>query len=487
MKKKPNILWFTSDQQRSDSVHAWGNEYIDTPNLDRLAGMGVSFTKAYCQNPICTPSRASFLTGRYPSAINANINGAVNLPEHCELISKRLADNGYYCGLAGKLHIAAAWDDYEDRLDDGFKYFEYHLGSGHFLNSDHNPYKNWLASKGVDWKDIFTNDGKHDYHWYREDAPIELRQSAWLAEEAKAFMTKHRCDEQPWFLSINCYDPHPPYDAPKALVDKYLSRHIPDPIYSDDDLAVDKKLDHFFFQSQAKPTDDDIRRKQASYYGMVECVDTHFGQILDSLKELGLDKDTIIIYNSDHGEMLGDHGLTHKGCRFYEGIIHVPLIISWPGKFKEGLLYDGITELTDVVPTILDIIGADQDNCQGRSLLPLLKEGSISPRAFVRAEYYDTLEIDLAYDALRNPDELDISADEIKCSYADMYFDGRYKLNVFHGTQYGQLFDIKEDPREECNLWDDPRYSELKLRMILDSYDKTVKLSRPGQTRRGRY
>lgn len=485
--KRPNILWFTSDQQRSDTIHCLGNTYIDTPNLDRLAGRGTAFTNTYCQNPICTPSRASFLTGRYPSAINANINGAVNTPEHCELISKRLADAGYFCGLIGKLHIASAWDDYEERMDDGFRYFNYNLAPGHFLNSDHNPYKDWLKSKGIDWHDIFTIDDKHDYHWYKEDTPIELRQTAWLAEEAETFMKEHREDEQPWMLCVNCFDPHPPYDAPEYLVEKYLERNLPDPIFSKEDIKTDKKLEKFFFQSAVHPTDDAMRRKKASYYGMVEIVDHHFGKILDALDELGLTENTIVIYNSDHGEMLGDHGLTHKGCRFYEGITHVPLIISWPGTFKEGEIYSDITELTDIVPTLLDICGVEISNVHGRSLRPVLEGKELKPRGFVRTEYYDTLEIDLCYDGLREPGEADINKEDISCSYADMYYDGRYKLNVYHGIQFGELFDMRNDPMEQNNLWDDADYQELKMKLLLDSYDAAVKYSRPGQKRRGRY
>ena len=158
MDKRPNILWLCTDQQRWDTIHALGNSFIDTPNLDRLCRQGVAFTNTYCQNPICTPSRASFLTGRYPSSINANINGACNLPEHCTLITKRLADAGYYCGLVGKLHITSAWNDYEPRMDDGYSYFCYNLASGHHLNSPGNPYVEWLNQKGVDWHDIFTSD-----------------------------------------------------------------------------------------------------------------------------------------------------------------------------------------------------------------------------------------------------------------------------------------------------------------------------------------
>lgn len=339
MDKRPNILWLCTDQQRWDTIHALGNSFIDTPNLDRLCRQGVAFTNTYCQNPICTPSRASFLTGRYPSSINANINGACNLPEHCTLITKRLADAGYYCGLVGKLHITSAWNDYEPRMDDGYSYFCYNLASGHHLNSPGNPYVEWLNQKGVDWHDIFTSDEKHDYHWYRSDAPAELRQTAWLAEKAVSFIRERSACEQPWLLSVNCYDPHPPYDAPADLVEKYLARNLPDPIYSDADLALNNNLKDFFFQSTAHPTDDAMRRNKASYYGMIELIDRHYGRIIDALDEMGLRENTIVIFNSDHGEMLGDHGLTHKGCRFYEGITHVPLIISLPGTFRQNAVY----------------------------------------------------------------------------------------------------------------------------------------------------
>ena len=488
MGKRPNILWLCTDQQRSDTIHALGNPYIDTPNLDKLCSQGVAFTRAYCQNPICTPSRASFLSDRYPSSINANMNGACNLPEHCTLIPKRLADAGYYCGLVGKLHITSAWDDYEERMDDGYSYFCYNLASGHHLRSDHNPYKDWLTEKGVDWQTLFTTDEKHDYHWYREDAPIELRQTAWLAEKAIAFMKEHKDSEQPWMLSVNCYDPHPPYDAPLELVNKYLERDLPDPIYSEADLELDKKLKRFFFQSSAQPMSDKLRRNKASYYGMIEIVDKHFGQILDALDALGLRENTLVIFTSDHGEMLGDHGLTHKGCRFYEGLVHVPLIFSMPGTIRENVRCDGITELTDIAPTIAEMCGVEMKDGHGRSLVPILKDGeALKPRRFVRSEYYDTLEIDWCYDGLRENGDVSGEDSHVDCAYATMYFDGKYKLCVYHGTHFGELYDLENDPTEQNNLWDSPEHQQIKMSMLLDSYEASTKYSRPGQSRRGRY
>lgn len=487
MKKRPNILWLCTDQQRYDTIHALGNTYIDTPNLDKLCSEGVAFKNNYCQNPICTPSRASFLSGRYPSAINANINGANNLPEHCTLITKRLQDAGYYCGLFGKLHITSAWGDYEERMADGYQEFYLQHASGHHLWSDHNPYVDWLKEKGVDYHDIFTTDEKHDYSWYREDAPIELRQTAWLRDSAIDFIRKHKDDAQPWLLSVNCFDPHPPYDAPKELVDKYLARNLPDPIYNENDIELDKKLSNFFFQSSAKSVSDVTRRQKASYYAMVEIVDRHYGQIIAALDEMGLREDTVVIFHSDHGEMLGDHGLTHKGCRFYEGLVHVPLIISQPGRIAQGKMYEGLTELTDVAPTIAQLCGVEMPDAHGRSLLPVLEGKEYTPRVFARTEYYDTLEEDPTYDGLRSEGEITFDDSKGKGSYASMYFDGQYKLNVYHGIDFGELYDIKNDPEEHHNLWDDPAYTQIKMKLLMDSFNVSVRFSRPGQTRRGRY
>ena len=138
-------------------------------------------------------------------------------------------------------------------------------------------------------------------------------------------MERHR--DEPWMLSVNWFDPHPPYDAPKEYVEKYLSRNLPEPVFSDYDYYLGDVLKNVKHQTRIpKAPDDDVRRKKASYYGMCEIVDRHVGWILDALDRLGLRENTLVIYTSDHGEMLGDHGLCLKGCRFYDGAVRVPLI-----------------------------------------------------------------------------------------------------------------------------------------------------------------
>ncbi len=473
MAKRPNILWLCSDQQRYDTIHALGNRYIDTPNLDRLCERGTALTHAYVQNPVCTPSRASFLSGKYPSSINANMLGADNLPEHCTLIPKALADAGYVCGNIGKLHITTAWRGYEERGEDGYHEFIYNLGSGHNLEQGISEYKNWLDRKGIDWHTLFTNDGKADYYWYREDAPVDLRQTAWCAQEAISFMERHQ--DEPWMLSVNCFDPHPPYDAPTDMVEKYMARNLPDPIFAESDYYLGEKLRKVKHQTPIpKAPDDDVRRKKASYYAMCEIVDRHFGWIIDALDRLGLRENTLIIYTSDHGEMVGDHGYCLKGCRLYEGAVRVPLIFSMPGTLKEGFMTDTLIELTDIAPTIAELCGIEFSDVHGHSLMPLMSvepEREYEPRKFVRCEYFDS-----------NNDRP--GADP---SYATMYRDERYKLITYHTADFGELYDLIEDPQELNNLWEKEEYLPLAFKMTKRSHDLAAILERPGQNRIGRY
>ena len=181
----------------------------------------------------------------------------------------------------------------------------------------------------------------------------------------------HKGSDKPWMLCVNVYDPHPPFDAPEEYEEKYLKRNLSEPIFTEKDKFEEEKLSDVYFQSSFKVPDAKEKREKASYYGMIEVVDKHFGMIINSLEELGLRDDTVIIYTSDHGESLGDHGHTHKGRRFYEGLVHVPLIISWPEKFKQNVRCEDITELTDIVPTISEITGIKYDDTTGFSLVPV--------------------------------------------------------------------------------------------------------------------
>ena len=202
----------------------------------------------------------------------------------------------------------------------------------------------------------------------------------------------------------------------------------------------------------------DSRTLQAAYYAMIKLVDDQLGRILAALEESGQRDNTVVIFTSDHGEMLGDHGLIQKGCRFYEGLVRVPLIFSWPGVFPAELRSDGLVELLDKTPTLLELAGLEvPERMQGRSLLPILK-GVADPavhRDSVRCEYYNALEM---------PNQ----------SFATMYRDERYKLVIYHGHDCGELYDLQEDPEEFENMWDEPEAQPLVLELLKRSYDASM-------------
>ena len=221
------------------------------------------------------------------------------------------------------------------------------------------------------------------------------------------------------------------------------------------------------------PHDYDARPMVAAYYAQIELIDDQVGRMLDALEATGQRDNTIVVFTSDHGEMLGDHGLQQKGCRFYEGAVRVPLILSWPARFKAGLRSDALVELTDLPVTLMEATGlAVPADAHGKSLLPIL-EGKADPsrhRDFVRCEYHDALPLK-----------------DGEASHANMIVDGRHKLCVYHGHDAGELYDLRDDPNEFRNLWDDAGSRDVKLALLKRLFDATMLATDPGQPRVGRY
>ena len=459
--QRPNILWICTDQQRYDTIGALGNPHIRTPNLDRLVEQGVAFTHAHSQSTICTPSRASFLTGMYPSTVHACINGNDHWDEAAPLVTKTLADAGYDCALAGKFHLASAMA-HEPELrpkDDGYRRFWYshapHQGIG-----KGNQYTDWLESQGQDYNTLKKKHGAIPAKWH---------QTKWCADRAIKFMQEEHTN--PWLCSVNIYDPHGPFDPPQEYVDRFDIDALPGPLFRDTDLAAQEKLSGITFQTKPKrPKYPNAKLTLAKYWAQIELIDENVGRMLKTLEQTGQRENTVVIFTSDHGEMAGDHGLNKKGCRFYEGLVRVPLIFSWPSRFKKGLRSDALVELLDITPTLLEL--ADQpipETMHGKSLLPILT-GKADPRhhrEFVRCEYYEVLQ---------GPR-----------SYATMLRTRRYKLVNYHGHPFGELFDLEKDPHEFENLWDNPAYSAIRFDLMKKSFDALAFSVDLGTERVGRY
>lgn len=456
---RPNILWICTDQQRWDTIHSLGNPHIRTPNLDKLAASGVAFTRAHCQTPICTASRASFLTGRYPSSVHACMNGNAEWDNAAPLITRTLADAGYDCGLAGKLHLSAADGRIEKRPDDGYRVFHWSHHPADDWPEGH-AYADWLTSRGVDYAKT------HDKHGF---IPTEFHQTTWCADRAIDFMNEQRTG--PWLMSVNCFDPHPQFDPPQEYLDRFDVDSLPGPLFRETDLAAQRRLEKVNFQSRSRrPEQFNGKLTQAKYWAQIELIDDQVGRMLQSLADTGQLDRTVVIFTSDHGETCGDHGLLSKGCRFYESLVRVPLIISWPGHLKQGVRSEALVELTDITPTLLELAELPGDeNMHGRSLVPILTGAAPAGRHrdFVRCEYYRAL-------------------GGVQ-SFATMVRDDRYKLAVYHGHGLGELFDLREDPGEFDNLWDDPAHAGARFDLMQKSFDALALAVDVGPKRVGRY
>ncbi len=479
---RPNVLWVCTDQQRWDTIGALGNPHVSTPNIDRLVREGTAFTHAYCQSPICTPSRTSFLTGMYASAVHVNGNGNESFPDHPPLVTKLLADVGYDCGLIGKLHLASAYGRVEPRVNDGYRYWQYSHAPRDDWETGHD-YADWVRSKGASLKEL-TKDP--------DGVPAQLHQTTWCAEKTIGFMRERR--NGPWLASVNLYDPHEPFNPPKAYRDQFDPADTPYPLFREGDLAHQERLAAVDFQSRSrKPEELDIKNPilpqtptsgleeapsvgerdawtlKAAYYAMIKLIDDQVGRVLDALEETGQREKTLVIYTSDHGETLGDHGLIKKGCRFYDGLVRVPLILSMPGTVQQGLRSGALVELTDIAPTLLELADTPvPGRTQGKSLLSILTGSAPADhhRDFVRSEYYDALDMPGG-------------------TFATMYRDARYKLTVYHGLGLGELYDMEADPGEFDDLWDDPGHQEVKTDLLIKSYDASMLAMDRGPVRIG--
>ena len=468
---QPNILWLCTDQQRFDTIRTLGNNLVNTPNLDQFTTQSASFDRAYCQSPVCTPSRASFLTGRYPRTTRCRQNGQ-SMPPDEVLVSKLFADNGYRCGLAGKLHLASCSEGkVETRIDDG--YHDFHWSHHPQPDWPENAYTQWLTSKGKTWDELYSGPSTG---YVKHGIPAEYHQTTWCAEETIHFLRENA--GKPWFFSFNCFAPHHPFDPPTEYLERYNPDDMPLPKVGPGDpqtkptfQQLDAEWAHNSpgeFHSSAM-TDQDRREVTAAYYAMCEHIDHEVGRILTTLDESDQADNTIVIFMSDHGEMLGDHGIYFKGPHFYEEAVRVPLLIRWPGQFKANHKVTGLTELLDLSPTLLDAAGFDiPERMQGHSLLPQLRgETSDTKRDHVFSEYYNSWTHDDAYGTMLRTETA--------------------KIVVYHGTNQGELYDLDTDPDEFTNLWDSPDHTDLKLDLMQRSFDASVFTMDPHPPRLGAF
>ncbi len=466
MDERPNILFICTDQQRYDALGCYGNPRIQTPAIDGLAGEGVLFEQCYVQNPVCAPARASLITGRYVHTHGLWANG-VALPPGVPLLSRALADDGYDCGLIGKLHLGPAFGGRtEERLDDGFRLFQWAHDPSH--RSPENQYHRWLEATFPDLyaaaltRDRDQGDGALTF----DNMPTEAHYSRWVGEQTIDFLDRGRDPERPFFLWANFYDPHHPFIAPPEYLARYDPAQMPRPIGHLGSLATKPEIQRQITRASyaghargyADHSADEIQRIVAAYYAMVTLIDGEVGRMLAALVQLGLARNTLVGFTSDHGEMLGDHELLLKGPMFYEGAVRVPLILRWPGHLPAGARRSELVEWMDLCPTFLEAAGAPPlPGSQARSLLPLARDDAdAGARGWALCEYRDS----------GHPYDPPVQVTMLRR--------GQYKICVHHGPpatdrpRTGELYDLAADPDELTNLWDDP--GSRQIRVELEQY-----------------
>ncbi|MBE7467349.1 MAG: sulfatase-like hydrolase/transferase [Planctomycetes bacterium] len=465
---RPNILWICTDSQRWDTLGCYGNRFVRTPNIDRLAADGVLFENTFAQNPLCQPSRACMLTGRYPVTTRLRQNGQ-DIPEDTVLVTKLLADAGYVGGLSGKLHLSACdrriercgpewwkhdaslyFSGSERRIDDGYAEFQWDHAPGGTHRSS--AYTRWLFEQGH----AVRTPPREDCGLIHHGMPEALHQTKWCADRAIDFLTAYASAPHPWFYSVNIFDPHFSFNPPDEYLEPYLKRldELPLPAYRDGELDEKPPYQKQFSEhgkfDRRKLTSSDHRYLKAAYWAMCDLIDVHVGRMLDALDRTGQRQRTLVLFTSDHGELLGDHGMYHKGPFLYEGALRVPLIASMPGTIPSGRRTATLVELGDLAPTLLDAAGLPRHpGMQAKSLWPLLSSASASGehREDVYCEYYN-------------------SNNNKPPQYCTMLRTATHKLVAWHGQPLGELYDLQADPTELHNLWDRPEHAAIKAQHL---------------------
>jgi arylsulfatase A-like enzyme len=461
---RPNIVLINTDQQRFDTINALGATHMDTPHLDRLVEEGVTFTNCHVTAPSCAPSRASLFTGYYPHTTGIYKNG----DEWRHSWIEDLSDSGYYCLNVGKMHTAPYGTPmgFDERhvVENKDRYLAPVPGDEPPLPGEKfywDELDKAMAARGVvrPGREFYRQIDDYEtrlgaFEW---EAPDDLHPDVFVGDRATWWLDAMPKLEHPLFMEVGFPGPHPPFDPTETWAEEYLDRDLPDPILSEEDLEGqptpmkrlrehNEQVDHDSVVHQVEAPDDQRHRQRAYYYANVSMIDEKVGEIMDALERNGYD-DTIVIFTSDHGEALVDHGHSQKWT-MYDVVTRVPTIVWSPDRFDGGRQISELCQLFDLGPTVLEYADVEVPNSmEARSLRPILEEGpevgEWNGREYVFAEH--------ARDGILQETE-----------FMTMVRSEDWKLVHFVDYDEGMLFDLTEDPDEEENLWNDPAAQEKK-------------------------
>lgn len=499
MTDQPNFLYIMCDQLRHDWLGCAGHPVVRTPNIDALAALGTRFTQCHVASPVCMPNRASFMTGRYPSLHGLRFNGCA-LPTRANTFVDVLRAGGYATASIGKSHlqpftdtppdawhasndalVPEAWapdtNDYDleeparyatDAVEAfptpyyGFDHVDMVTGHGDALGGH---YRQWFRDRHPDWRRLTdrANQLPHNYtcpQAFRTPIPEASYPTAYIRDRACDFLRDQSGATAPFFAFVSFPDPHHPFNPPGRYWDMY------DP--DDFDLAV-RFEDHETpppplqdarqrFEAGEIPrtrqtafmaTEAHVREAMALTAGMITMIDDAVGDLVETLKASGQYENTVIVFNSDHGDYMGDFNMLLKGAWALDGINRVPLIWSDP-RNRAALSTGALTSTVDLSATILDRAGmAPYHGMQGRSALPCVT-GDAAGRDSVLIEYNDGMRR-MGFDAPARVRSV-VSQD--------------WQLSVYRDQDWGELYDRQADPLQTRNLWDSPSHAQVKLDLM---------------------
>lgn len=454
---KPNILWIMTDQHHANCLSFQGSQ-ARTPNLDSLASAAVTFNSAYCNNPICAPSRACYLTGQYQHTNGMQANNVSGWPErNSDTVAALFRRSGYRSALCGKGHLPRLW------MEEGFERLRF-TDMTDALPGDPTTchYFQHLVDHGVAG---FYEDGTHrpghqgDFDGSAPAVlPYEHSNEHFTGEETLRFLKDGVDDERPFFIQMSFERPHAPmtpapeyfdlYDPndielPPSAVDWFERRFAGKPQWQID------RLKNGCLYPLADPDPMRLKRTLAAYYALITCIDMEIGRVFDQLKAQGQWDNTIVVFCADHGDFAGDHGLFHKNFGIYESLHHIPFIWKWPGG-PEGTKADGLVESIDLYPTFCDLVGLETPECvEGTSLLPVARgESEGKPEALCEWSWLGKFP---RINALRTP---------------------THRLVYYNHQAGGELYDHRSDPGEIDNLWSDPAHREVRLELTERLFDR---------------
>ncbi|MDA3962609.1 MAG: sulfatase-like hydrolase/transferase [Planctomycetota bacterium] len=463
MSTRPNVLWLMADQWHAKALSCCGSQ-VRTPHLDAIAADGVLFERAFAVNPICGPSRASFLTGQYCHTHGLQGNNNVCYTGGGETnIGALFQRRGWRTALTGKAHLPRAW------VEDGFEFIRYtDLCDADPRDPTTCHYFQYLCERGLDGYyeegyarpgTVGENDGSGP-----ADLPYEHSIERYTGDETLRFLRDGRDDERPFFIKMSFQRPHAPMRPAREYYDKYDPASIELPANSADWLEnrfaskpefIRKKLQgsHYPYAHG----EDGLKRLIASYYALIEAIDAEIGRVVAELKEQGLYDNTIICFNADHGDFNGDHGLFHKNLGIYDSIQQIPFILRVPGGPK-GVRRSQLIESIDMYPTLCEVAGlAVPAGVEGTSLLPIV---------------YDDAP----------------GRDECLCEWSwgngpvpriNALRTDRYRLVYYNHEVGGELYDHDQDPGEMFNLWLDPAYATVRCELQERLFDRVNQYACP--------